>query len=67
MAIKQVHARNSVKFKKRLQKAKINRIKLGMDKKMLSDTRLTEALATDADFEKLMRKIERKPRKESLL
>lgn len=61
------NARNAKIFKDRLDLVKINRIKLGTDTKMLSDTRITKALAEDPDFEVLMKRIERKPRKESLL
>ena len=65
--IKNRHVRNSIIFKERLDLAKINRIKLGIDKKFISDARLTDALAKDEDFERLMQKIERRPRKENLL
>jgi hypothetical protein len=67
MKVKNTHVRNALIFKQRLDLAKINRIKLGTDKELLSTSRLTKAIAEDPDFELLMRKIERKPRKESLL
>ena len=64
MKIPQKHARNALIFNERLKQAKINRIKLGIDKTMLSDTRLTKALTEEPLFEQAMQLIERKPRKE---
>jgi len=65
--IPEIPARNALSFNQRLKLAKINRIKLGLDSRMISDIRLTDALAKDEDFEKVMQKLERKPRKETLL
>jgi len=67
LGIKVKHAKNSLLFKNRLDLAKRNRIKSGIDKTFISDVRLTDALARDEDFEILMKKIERKPRKENIL
>jgi len=62
-------ARQAAIFKDRINLVKDNRVKLGLDtcRTTLSDIRITKALAEDPDFEVLMKRIERKPRKETLL
>ena len=64
--IKTKFGRCALVFKERLDMAKINRVKMGLDKRMVGDVRLTKALTEEPLFEECMKLIERKPNKESI-
>jgi len=49
-----------------LDDIKIQRIKAGIDKNMISDARLTEAMVKEPEFQRLKDKLIRMPRKEQL-
>lgn len=66
MRIPQTHRRLSRNFCRKFDRIKLERIKKGVDKKMLSDTRISDALAKDPDFDIILGRISKMPRQEDL-
>jgi len=63
----EITQRNSKIFVARTNKVKGARMHAGLDNKPMSLKRIQEALCADPDFEILLKRIEKKPRKETLL
>jgi len=63
MGIKTKPGRFSMKMLDKLDACRVNRIKNGLDKKTISDARLTDALAKDLRFDIILKDIERRPGK----
>lgn len=63
---RRVHRAISPRFADWLDSTKRERIINGTDKKLVSDARLTEAMAKDPDMDIIRRKLVRMPRKETL-
>lgn len=53
-------------FARELDNIKLERIKTGVDKKIINDARITDSLIKDLDFEKIKRRLIKLPRKEDI-
>lgn len=58
--------RISKEFAETLDRIKLERVKLGKDKKLMSDARLTDGIIKDPEFDRIKFKLIRMPRKENL-
>lgn len=59
--------RVGLSFASCLDNLKIERIKTGVDKKMISDTRLTDGMVSEPEFKVIMNRLANKKRREDLL
>ena len=58
--------RVSKEFADTLDRIKLERIKMGIDKRFISDTRLTQGMIKDPEFKRMSKRLMRLPRKEDL-
>ena len=61
--IKTKPIRASENFTGKLDRIKIQRVKSGLDKRTISDARLTEGMANDPSFTELLNKLSKMPRR----
>ena len=58
--------RNSQDFSNMLDEVKIDRIKNEVDRTFISDTRITQGILEDPDFQFIKKRLKTMPRKENL-
>ena len=61
--IKTKPIRASENFIGKLDRIKVQRVKSGLDKRTISDARLTEGMANDPSFNELLNKLSKMPRR----